>query len=257
MNKFVKKDGPSRKFQKAKIELSGLDFLSQKMAGDDVPDGYIAGWASTPDLDYYGDVIVSGAFDESISERGLRGPEGVKLLIQHDANKPAGVIEVLENRDGKLWMEAQLDTEISYVRDYHRAAKINGGMNFSVGFYIEEAEYDDDGDFFKISKGDLIEVSLVTFPGNRRAHMTEIKSAPDEDLKFTTLSAFEKALVADQLVESRNAANAITRMIKRNGHLFAPAPAADVQGSHDESLGKIRQSIGGLRNALKPKEKQS
>ena len=254
MTEFSMKHGPIKGFQKAGIKFSGLDFLKEKMAPADAPDGYIAGWASTPDLDHYDDIIRSGSFDESIKERGLIGPEGVKLLIQHNSSKPAGVIDVLENRDGKLWMEARLNLEISYVKDYYEAAKMNGGMNFSVGFYTEIVQYDQENDIREIIKGDLIEVSLVTFPGNRNAHMTQIKSAPEEE--FKTLSAFEKALVADQLVETRNAANTITRMIKRNGHLFAPATVADTQESPDESLKNIRESIGGLRDALKPKEKQ-
>ena len=253
MNEFVTKKG----LQKAEVKFADTSDVAKKLMGDTFPAGYIAGWASTPDLDHYGDIIRSGAFDESISERGLSGPEGVKLLIQHDAGKPAGTIEVLESRDGKLWMEARLNLDISYVKDYYEAAKMNGGMNFSVGFYIKDGEYDEEHDIRQITDGDLIEVSLVTFPGNRHAHMLHVKDAPDEPLTFTTLSAFEKALVADQLVETRNAANAITRMIKRNGHLFAPATAADTQESPDESLKDIRKSIGGLRDALTPKEKQS
>lgn len=237
--------------QCADVRLADTSGIAKKMMGDEFPKGFIAGWASTPDVDYYGDIVRSGAFDESIAQRGLRGPEGVKLLIQHDAGKPAGTIDVLETRDGRLWLEGQLNLEISYVRDYYEAAKMNGGMNFSVGFYVEDAEWNEETELFLISKGDLLEVSLVTFPGNRAAHMTEIKSAPQ---RFDTISSFEKALVADHGVRTRNAANEITRMIKMNAHLFEPSAAKGVQESPDESLSEIRKSIRDLRAAFKPQE---
>lgn len=188
-----------------------------------LPDGYIAGWASTPDLDLYNHVVAAGAFDKSIREKGLTGPEGIKLLIGHDRNKPAGVIKKLETRGDSLWIEAQLNLKISYVVDMYEAAKDNGGLSFSVGFYLEDyerVEQKGDGqDYLLIKQGELEEVSVVVFPGNPKAHNTYIKGITDEEA-FADLPSLEKALVASGLVKSRNDAQRLTRVVKRNAALF-------------------------------------
>jgi phage prohead protease, HK97 family len=193
-----------------------------KAIGDDLPDGYIAGWASTPDIDRIDDIVATGAFDESISIRGLDGPKAIKLLLDHRSDKPAGSIKVLETRNGRLWMEAELDLEISYVRDRWRAAKSAGGFNFSVGFRRGEWEWKEvDGDEIRIiRKADLWEVSVVTFPMNEECTMTFVKS----DAAIESLADFEKFLVSKGFARSRNHAREITQVVKNSVHVFENKP---------------------------------
>lgn len=135
-------------------------------------DGIVSGWASTPHRDSYGHEIVNGAFEQSIRERGLTGPRAIKLLLDHDWTKPAGLITKLEYRSGGLWMEAELDLSIEYVRDRYSIMKKLDGFNFSVGFLLEDYKTKQDRDkvdFLEITRGDLFEVSLVAFPGNEHA----------------------------------------------------------------------------------------
>ncbi|MGL5735529.1 MAG: HK97 family phage prohead protease, partial [Beijerinckiaceae bacterium] len=196
-----------------------------KAIGDDLPVGYVAGWASTSDLDHYRHIVEQGAFAESIAEKGLDGPRGIKLLAQHRADKPAGKIVKLEYRPDGLWIEAQLNLNISYVKDLYEAAKMQGGLSFSVGFFLEDYEVvykDDEYDHLLIHKGELIEVSVVTFPGNDAAAMTFIKSV--DGIEFKKLSDFEHALVAAGIAKSRNDAARLTKMVKANVHLFQKAP---------------------------------
>lgn len=226
-----------------------------------LPDGFVAGWASTPDLDHYRHVVEPGAFDASIAQKGLTGPRGVKLLIQHDANRPAGVIKKLETRNGSLWMEAQMDLEISYVKDFYRAAKTMGGLNFSVGFYIEDYSFkknSDDVEFLHITKGELEEVSVVTFPGNSNATMTFIKDRDnpvDLDASYETLAALEKALVASGIVKSRNVASRLTQVVKANVALFAKAetPPNHAPLVAKEKLDTVSTLIGDLRSLFNTK----
>lgn len=193
---------------------------------DDLPEGYIAGWASTSNKDHAFHVVAPGAFEEAIAEKGLDGPKGIKLLAQHRSDRPAGKIHKLEYRGGDLWIEAQLNLNISYVRDLYEAAKMQGGLSFSVGFFLENYEFrgEDGEEYLYISKGELFEVSVVTFPCNDDAQMTYIKGITDVEA-FGSLAEFEKALVASGLVDSRNAAARVTQVVKRNPQLFAAAPA--------------------------------
>lgn len=193
-----------------------------KAIGDDLPEGYIAGWASTPDLDRGNDIVKTGAFDESIRVRGLQGPKSVKLLLNHERDRGAGEIIKLETRQGRLWMEAQMNLEITYVRDAYLAAKSAGGYSFSVGFRKEEwawrVDETVDEEYLEIVKADLWEVSVVPFPMNEECIMTFIKS----DDTIDTLGDFERFIVSKGLVKSRNMARQITLAVKESHHLFQP-----------------------------------
>lgn len=199
---------------------------------DDAPEGFIAGWASTANMDSYEDIVVAGAFDESIATRGLsskENPKGVKLLLNHDSRTPAGRITKLEMRDGKLWIEAQLNLAVGFVKDFYELAK-DAGMNFSVGFSIVESVWKKDASISKyeyreITKADLREVSLVMFPANEDCEMIAVKSDDNAD-PVETVAAFEKMLMSRGLVSSRNDARRVTQEVKSAAHLFAKSTDA-------------------------------
>lgn len=260
INQFITKDatdvavGDSREFNYEFTALSKKELVKQ--LGEDVPKGYIAGFASTPDMDQGRDVVVSGAFDESIKERGLMGPRGIKLLLGHKWDKVAGVIKVLETRNGNLWIEAQLNLDISYVKDAYLAAKDLGGLSFSVGFKLQDYEFKEDEDgniqFLQINKGDLFEVSVTPFPMNEAAEMSFIK---EKEENFESVQKFEKQLVASGLAGSRNKAREITNLVKSNISLFqktdvTPAVKSTTSPITVESLAKFREGLDELKQTL-------
>jgi len=181
---------------------------------EDKPDGYIAGWASTPHVDHAQDMVEAGAFQESISKRGLTGPKSIKLLLNHSARQVAGVIKVLEYREDKLWIEAQLNLEVSYVKDLYAVAK-DVGFNFSVGFFTQEytiVREEGKDTIYKIHKGDLFEVSIVPFPMNEEATVLYLKelSVPEEDQDLA------KMLVMKRLVPEIEQATQILAEIRKH-----------------------------------------
>lgn len=245
--------------------------LEMKALGDDKPDGFVAGWASTPSLDSYRDVVATGAFNEAIKERGLQGPKGIKLLIGHDWQKVGGAITKLETRKGKLWIEAQINLNISYAKDFYEATKSSGGMNFSVGFMIQDYSFkrdDDDRAYLEITRGDLFEVSLVPFPGNEDCIMEFVKSVKaDHDLENkqqeevdfdtppATLAEFEKRLIATGLVKDRNAAKLITLEVKSALQLFvkkAPVVTPAVSQEDDKTPAPLlaKENVNTIHNLL-------
>lgn len=249
MGKFIVKHGKVSKgaqgvynvgFETATTEE--LELVLKELGTEELPAGYIAGWASTPDIDSYNHKVVTGAFSESIAKRGLNGPKGIKLLIGHMWNQVGGSIKKLEYRGSRLWIEAQLALDIGYVNDAYKAAKILGGTNFSVGFMLQDYEFKEtaNGDeYLQINRGDLFEVSVVPFPGNEEATMTFIKSADgasedDEDEALPTVSEFEKALVRSDLVKTRVQAHEIVKMIKANLVLFTPSKEEPVSTKGQE-----------------------
>ena len=181
---------------------------------DSKPKGYVEGWASTASLDLWNSIFHVGAFQDAILKRGLKGPSGIKLLLGHDWDKPAGKIEALEYRGDKLWIAAQFGLSISYVRDFYEAARMQEGFNFSIGARIEDYYFDKD-DVLHVNRADLFEVSAVPFPGNEECVMTSIRAndgANDDAPK--TVAEFEKYILAQGLTSSRRNANRIARVVK-------------------------------------------
>lgn len=229
----------------------------------DAPDGFIKGIASTAATDSYGHKVMAGAFDESIRSKGLNGPSGIKLLAFHDWSKPAGVIKQLQTVGGQLRIEAQLSLGATYVKDLYEVTKDIGGLNFSVGFRLQEFRFVDEEEdknedaWLVVEKGDLMEVSVVPFPANDDAQMTYIKN----DIP-NTLADFERALVAQGICKSRNEARKITLAVKSSAHLFqgkappeaeptilTPHPLLDVSRLQPvaELIAKAKATLSGSR----------
>src|SRR4051794_11070919 len=103
------------------------DFSFAAHTLSDVPDGYIAGVASTPATDMYKHRVLPGAFDKSIQRKGLSGPGSVGLLAFHDWHKPVGIIKKLSTVGENLGIEAQLNLNVSYAKDLYEITKQNGG----------------------------------------------------------------------------------------------------------------------------------
>lgn len=221
---MIRKDRGLQMKHVAELKFKPATDAELKALGDNLPDGYVAGWASTNELDLYCHVVETGAYDKAIAKRGLSGPRGIKLLAQHRMDKPAGVIKVLETRNGNLWIEAQMNMNISYVKDLYEAAKMNGGFSFSVGFSLVKDGYrwvneNKSDEYLSISEADLFEVSVVTLPGNEGAEMVYMKGLEDGET-FSTIADLEKALAASGMAKSRNEAHKLVTLIKRNAHLF-------------------------------------
>lgn len=197
----------------------------------DKPAGFVAGWATASTLNCYDQIVAPGAFDASIRQRGLMGPRGIKLLASHRGDRVCGVIERLEQRGDRLWIEAQIDLTITYANDLYKACKISGGLNFSIGFRIEKYSYDELTEILTITQGDLSEVSIVAFPGNEDATMEIVHSAKENDDKIAeTPAQFEARLVRLGLAPSRRIAHRLVQEIKRHARLFqttADAPVAN------------------------------
>jgi len=130
----------------------------------------IQGWASTHDIDHAGHIVLPTAYAQTIASRGLSGPRGVRLLAYHDKTRTIGHITKLEVRNSGLWLEGKIEEGISYAKDLALALKASGGMSFSVGFFLKDADVTDDG-VLVIKEVDLFEVSVVPMPANDAAVM--------------------------------------------------------------------------------------
>lgn len=161
--------------------------LQIKAAGDD---GTVEGYGSVFGVrDNYDDVIAKGAFIQSLKDHKAAGTMPA-MLWQHDADKPIGIwTEMVEDEKG-LRIKGQLAMETVKGKEAHALLKMGAINGLSIGFMSKQWAYDRDTEVRTLTAIDLWEVSLVTFPANEKARVTNVKSADE----MATPKDAEKAL---------------------------------------------------------------
>lgn len=142
-------------------------------------DGTVEGYGSVFGVrDNYDDVIAKGAFIQSLKDHKAAGTMPA-MLWQHDADKPIGVwTEMVEDEKG-LRIKGQLAMETVKGKEAHALLKMGALNGLSIGFMSKEWSYDSDTEVRTLTAIDLWEVSLVTFPANQKARVTNVKSADE------------------------------------------------------------------------------
>lgn len=148
------------------MEYKALQFKADNVDSDE---RIISGYASTYDLDQGGDIIVKGAFTNTLSSG-----RSVKVLWQHKQDVPVGKPRLMREDDQGLYVEAYI---AKTDRGDEALALAKEGIidSFSIGYSVNDSEYKDDG-VRLIKELTLYEFSLVTFPMNEKAIITSVKS---------------------------------------------------------------------------------
>jgi HK97 family phage prohead protease len=219
-------------------------FMIEKDVAEVKP-GFIKGIATTPKLDTYDDIIAVGAFEASIKDRGVTGPRGIKMLAQHDSRKVIGNWLSLKYDGDKLMAEGQIDLENEKGQEYYGHVKKDQIGSLSVGFTTQTRQFDEETYVRTIIKGDLREISLVTFPANEDAVITQVKS--DEVMR---MSEIEK-LVMQECGLSRRQSQALVRVVRASGLLTSaaadPAPAAVTLPTREAATKALNQFAEEMR----------
>lgn len=128
----------------------------------------IIGYASVFEVtDNQNDIISKGAFKNSESHN-------VKLLWQHDVTKPIGVIKYLAEDDYGLKIEAEINNKTLLGAEASALIKQKDVSGLSIGFTIRSSDYNLQG-LRVIDEVELMEISIVTFPANNMAGISQIK----------------------------------------------------------------------------------
>ncbi len=167
--RLERKDGPGgREVRSYALQI--------KATGDD---GTVEGYGSVfGERDSYDDVIAPGAFKGSLAAHKAVGTMPA-MLWQHDGAKPIGIwTEMVEDSKG-LRIKGQLALETVLGKEAHALLKLGALNGLSIGFVSKQWTYDRDTDVRTLTELDLWEVSLVTFPANGKARVTNVKAADD------------------------------------------------------------------------------
>jgi uncharacterized protein len=160
-------------FKRARLDLTSVD-----------AEGTFEGYASLFNVeDLAHDVIVPGAFRETLAKRGTGG---IRMLYQHDPGEPIGIWERLAEDGRGLKVKGRLLLDIARAREVLALMKAGALEGLSIGFRTEKGARDRQFGIRRLTKIDLWEISVVTFPMQPGATVTTIKSAAaDDDAAFT------------------------------------------------------------------------
>lgn len=137
-------------------------------------DGTFEGYGSIfGNVDSYGEKVMPGAFVESLARHKREGT-AVLMLWQHNAIEPIGVWDDLAEDAKGLWGKGRLILEVQRAREIHALMKNKGVGGLSIGY--REEDTDQDGSVRLLKKLALYEISVVSFPANRRARIESVKS---------------------------------------------------------------------------------
>lgn len=129
-------------------------------------------------LDSYGEKVMPGAFAESLARHRKEGTKPL-MLWQHRTDEPIGVWEDL-SEDGKgLKGTGRFVLETTRGREAYALLKAGALRGLSIGY--REVEVEPEGNNRLLKKLDLREISVVSFPANRRANVTAVKSERMEE----------------------------------------------------------------------------
>lgn len=170
----------------------------------DAPEGTFEGYGAVfGNVDRDGDIVAKGAFTESLKARLPA------LLWQHNAKEPIGRFDVVREDEKGLFVKGRLSTE-GRGREAYDLLKMGALDGLSIGFVTKEAQRSRASGTRTITKADLMEVSLVTFPANEMARVSGIKQRTEcmQNEHIDDPRTFERFLRENGF--SRSRAKAIT-----------------------------------------------
>jgi HK97 family phage prohead protease len=137
-------------------------------------EGVIEGYASLfGAVDLARDMVVPGAFRESLEVRGLNR---IPMLFQHDPAEPIGVWLKLEEDWRGLHARGRLIPDVARAREVHALLKAGAIDGLSIGFRTVKARVDPKTRVRKLHHVDLWEISIVTFPLLPDARVAAVKA---------------------------------------------------------------------------------
>lgn len=133
---------------------------------------YFAGYASVfSHVDRQNDVILPGAFAASIKKK-----KQYILLWQHNHSEPIGKITHIHEDAHGLYIKGELILEIRKAMDVYYMLKNDILNSFSIGYNVIDWSFDHSPESHEevriIKNLQLWEISLVTFPANTYARLT-------------------------------------------------------------------------------------
>jgi HK97 family phage prohead protease len=159
-----------------KRSLKVRDFALSVKAEGVADDGTFEGYGSVYGVvDSYKEVVAPRAFAESLAELDEK-QRRVPVLWQHRSDQPIGIYSEISEDETGLFVKGQLLIDaVAQAAEAHALMKAGAVTGLSIGYWVRESSLDDKTGIRTLSKLDLVEVSLVTFPANDDARVEAVK----------------------------------------------------------------------------------
>lgn len=216
------------------MHLSYIERPFEVKAVDDT--GIFNGYGSVfGNVDAYQEIVAPGAFGESLAawkDAGKMPP----VLWQHRSGEPIGpYLDMREDTHGLFVKGQLLVDDVARAKEARALMKAKAVNGLSIGFVTREDSYDKVTGIRTLKKIDLWEVSVVTFPANPAAQISNVKSAVEA---LETLAEAERYL-RDAGGFSKAAALAFIARVK------------SMSGRSDsDELDELKQALQSLRTSL-------
>ena len=221
--KLERKDGASR----CEVRSYALQI---KATGDD---GTVEGYGSVFGVrDNYDDVIAKGAFVASMTSHKANGTMPA-MLWQHDSAQPIGVWTEMSEDDNGLKVKGRLAMDTEKGKEVYALLKMGAISGLSIGYMTNTYQYDEKTDIRTLTEVDLWEVSLVTFPANTKARVTQVKSVDD----LQTLKDAERIL-RDSGFSKQDATSFVSRVKTLSSR------------SDSDEMGELKSALEKLKSKL-------
>lgn len=201
--------------------------------------GVIVGYGSIFDdiPDSYGDVVMKGAFKQTIANHKADGTMPLMLWGHNSSELPIGDWVAMEEDQKGLYLEGKIDLEDPMGARVYSALKRKSVRGLSIGYEtIKSTEDVKRKGVRRLEQLELWEVSPVNFPAKRTALVTDVKNIRESSLP--TLSEFEEFLRKSGF--SKTEATAITS--KGLSHLLRSESGRET----DEAVAFLKAMAQGL-----------
>lgn len=152
-------------------------------------EGEFEGYGSVfGNVDSWNDVVAKGAFSETLKKVP---PKKVKMLYQHSSYDVIGTWQEMKEDTKGLWVKGKLLMNLAKGKEVYELIKAEAVDGLSIGYRTKEYEYDTETNIRTLTKLDLREVSVVTFPANDKTNISKVKA---EDGSLPLIRDFERFL---------------------------------------------------------------
>lgn len=149
-----------------------FDFEVKELSDSGTFEGYGAVFGN---VDAGGDVIKRGAFKRTLAEHKKKGRLPA-MLWQHDPRVPIGKYDLMKEDDRGLYVKGVLALKTERGHDAFELMKLGAIDGLSIGYMPKVWEFDEEEAITTLKEVDLWEVSLVTFPMNDEARVSDVKN---------------------------------------------------------------------------------
>lgn len=209
---YARKDGG----EPIEIKLASLELKVEDKSDDYLT---ISGYGSIfGNEDKGGDIVMPGAFKACIAEG--RKP---KMLWNHDPAQPIGAWDDMSEDEHGLRMRGRISRK-GKAGEIADLIEMGGIEGLSIGYLTQEYEMDAEKGVRKLTKLDLWETSVVTFPMNEMAGIYAMKA---EDITQRQIERAFKDMGYSNRVAKAMAGGAWKGRDEVLRDVAAPVPAVD------------------------------